>query len=583
MKFTKQLPVSMGLGACALLCASTASAQLRVGDPVRADLDTGNNVSNEISQAGSSAFPMVGINGANDYRNGIQTWFAYTRDAGETWDEVLIRPPLANQAGVEGDPMACADPRTGLIWAGGISFAGNGGMYTARYDPITDTFTDAVMIQAAGGTDKGWMAAGPDPTDPDATRVYCAYNFGVARSADLGDTWQGPVSIGSGIGFLPKVAADGTVHVSYYNFGSQHLLRSSTDGGVTWGPEIVIADRMDVWPIQSCPRIAGSFRAPSLQGMATHPTDPNLLYFVYNDTTSFSGNQADVDIYFTKSVDAGVTWSTPVVINDDAPVVGDQWFPWIEVDEEGRLHATYYDSRNTTQNDNNNVNVFDTYYALSTDDGATWVEQRLTPNSFSSQNDGFGSGFIGDYIGMSVGGSRATPAYMLADPSSSADTYVNNVLVDESQEFCRGVVCPCGNTDPARGCGNAGLDGDPATGAELRSTGTASIAADDITLTVSGVAPGQFGLVAVGTQATSSTVGDGQLCLGGTLVRYPVFLSDSAGNATVGSVIAGLAGTPIGAPMAGDTWYLQSFYRDPGGPCGANFNFTNALSITWIP
>ncbi len=585
MKHIQSLRALTGLGAFALAFASTASAQLRIGPPVRTDAGPGSTISNEISQASSSAFPSVGIHGYNDYRTGIRTWFTYTTDAGASWQEVLIRPPAGNQANVEGDPMACADPRTGLIWAGGISFAGNGGMYTARYDPQTDTFTNAVMIQAASGTDKGWMAAGPDPTNANATRVYCAYNFGVARSADLGDTWSGPVPLGTGIGFLPRVSADGTVHVSYYDFDTRHLIRSSTDGGVSWSSPVVIADRMDVWPIQDCPRIAGSFRAPSLQGMAAHPTDPDKLYFVYNDTTSMTAGQADVDIYFTQSGDAGATWSTPVVINGDAPEVGDQWFPWIEVDEEGRLHATWYDSRNTMQNDNATNNRFDAYYALSTDDGATWTEARLTPDSFSSANDGFGSGFIGDYIGMSVAGSRATPAYMRTDPSSGADAYVNNILVDESQEYCRGVVCPCGNTDPTSGCGNSGNDGDPATGAKLSSNGSASIAADDIVLTISGVNGGTVGLVAVGTSTGSAPVGDGQLCLGGTLARLPIYQADGTGTATFGpnGVIAGVASSPIGTPTAGQTWYLQSFYRDIGGPCGTNFNFTNALSITWIP
>jgi hypothetical protein len=585
MMNSSKLRAISALGALAISAAAPAAAQLRIGPPVRTDAGPGFTVSNEISQASSSAFPSVGIHGYNDYRTGIRTWYTLTTDGGATWDEVLIRPPVPNQATVEGDPMACADPRTGLIWAGGIAFSGNGGMYTARYDPQTDTFTNSVMIQAASGTDKGWMAAGPAPNDPDSTRVYCAYNFGVARSSDLGDTWQGPVSLGSGIGFLPRVSADGTVHVAYYDFGTQHRLRSSSDGGVTWGSPIVIADRMDAWPIQDCPRIAGDFRAPSLQGLAVHPTDPNRLYFVFNDTTSITAGEADVDVYFTQSTDAGATWSTPVVINGDSPEIGDQWFPWIEVDEEGRLHATWYDSRHTVQNDADLINEFDAYYGLSTDDGASWTEARLTPSSFSSNDDGFGSGFIGDYIGMSVAGSRATPAYMRTDPVSGADAYVNNILVDESQEFCRGVVCPCGNTDPSGGCGNSGNDADPSTGATLASSGSASIAADDIVLTISGVNGGTVGLVAVGTDSGSTPVGDGQLCLAGTLARMPIYQADGTGTATVGpgAVISEVAASPIGAPTAGQTWYLQSFYRDIGGPCGTNFNFTNALSITWVP
>lgn len=158
MSLSKPLHVSACLGVCALLCTSLASAQLRVGEPTRTDAGPGAAASVELSQASSFAFPLVGLNGANDYRNPVfssSTWFNYTMDGGANWQEVLISPPMSSLDENEGDAMTCADPRSGLIWAGGITFSGSGGPYAARFDPIAETFSDAVMIEVSATADKG--------------------------------------------------------------------------------------------------------------------------------------------------------------------------------------------------------------------------------------------------------------------------------------------------------------------------------------------------------------------------------------------------------------------------------------------
>lgn len=586
-KTRPSLPYALVLAAAMTpLLGEPASAQLRVGPVIRVDEAPGATPSNEFSRSTSFADPLVSLGGYNDYRPPSQVgcWFALTEDGGETWTEVLVRPPTPFQSFSEGDPMACHDDVTGELWAGGIAFSGNGGIFAARRDPLTGNFEPTRMIQTAGNVDKGWMAAGPAPSDPSQRRVYCAYNLGVARSSDGGDTWQGPVSIGPGVGFLPRVAPDGTVHVAYYDFGLRHFLRSSTDGGVTWSNPVVIADRMDSWPIQSNPRIPGEFRTPALSGLAIDPRDSAKLYAVFPDTTAFVAGEADVDVYFTRSVDAGATWSTPVVLNGDAPFVGDQWFPWIEADEEGRLHVTFLDTRDVDQSDTSSSPRINAYYALSEDEGATWVEARLTPTSWNAQDDGFGGGFLGDYLGIGVAGGRALPSHLVTTPQSAADAAVNVVLIGPGQEYCRGIRCPCGNDDSRRGCGNRGFDGDPSTGADLVASGSPSIAADDLALTVRGVAPDAFGVLFVGTGRAETPRGDSKLCLGGTLRRFPVFQADVFGEAEVGpggivAVASGLAGglTP------GETLYFQAFYRDFGGPCGAGFSLTNGVSVTWAP
>ncbi len=149
--------------------------------------------------------------------------------------------------------------------------------------------------------------------------------------------------------------------------------------------------------------------------------------------------------------------------------------------------------------------------------------------------------------------------------------------------FCFGQGCPCNNDDPLAGCGNAGFDGSPSTGAKLEVLGGgAVIVNDDLALGISGMATNQFGMLFTSTNGTSLSFGDGLRCVGGRLYRFPVRQSDAAGTFQE----AGLVATSNtfhagGAVTAGSTWNYQVWYRDPGGPCGTDFNVTNALPVTW--
>ena len=143
-----------------------------------------------------------------------------------------------------------------------------------------------------------------------------------------------------------------------------------------------------------------------------------------------------------------------------------------------------------------------------------------------------------------------------------------------------GTACPCGNAG-ANGTGCANGTG---VGARLEGTGTTSVGADDLTLTVTGLPAGP-GLFFQGEAAVSagsgSPFGDGLRCAGGPVRRLEIQVADS-GNAftvtTAGSIRTG------GSVSAGETRYYQYWYRDAlGSPCGALFNLSNGYELTWTP
>ncbi len=564
-------------GAAAVALSGLASAQTAVGPQVRIDLGGGTMAGNETTMAAASSNPLEIVAGWNDYREGTaRTGVGLSLDGGETWTDFLLRPPAAFQASTEGDPMTCSDPRTGAIWAGGISFASGGGIFCARKDAGAPTFGPVVMANTGGGLDKGWMAAGPGPVNPaGTTRVYMAYNLGLQWSADMGDTWSGVVPLDSGLGFLPRVAPNGEVYVTYWDYGTGVMLMRSFDGGQSFGAPIQAATRMDVWGIDGS-RVPGNYRVASLNSMAVDPND-GTLYIVYPDTTNVLSNGSNLDVYFTKSVDQGLNWSTPTVVNEDAsPLPGDQFFPWIEVDQDGRLHLLFYDTRNVVQDDDDPQGLIDAYYSYSDDGGVSWTEIRLSATPFTSADDGFGGAFIGDYLGLSTSGGRTLPNYMTTQ-NGDADVFTNVIKKGPAQSYCFGLGCPCGNDDPQAGCGNLGVDGDFSTGATLAATGTASVGADDLVLTVSGAKPFAPAIVYTSMSRKRTVFGDGLRCVQAPVKRYPVQMPVAGGQIVFGpGAIVGPAGV-----QPGDTFHFQGWYRDNGGPCGANFNLTNALSVDW--
>ena len=93
------------------------------------------------------------------------------------------------------------------------------------------------------------------------------------------------------------------------------------------------------------------FRDGITESFAASPTYPGHLYLTYEDWDAAIGQ---MDVKFTQSTDAGATWTTPVVVNDNVDAAGvptDQFQPSIAAGPDGAVAIAFYDRRRACPND----------------------------------------------------------------------------------------------------------------------------------------------------------------------------------------------------------------------------------------
>ncbi len=144
---------------------------------------------------------------------------------------------------------------------------------------------------------------------------------------------------------------------------------------------------------------AGAYRTPT----------KDLVYATWADLTGAAGctstgpgtnvaSTCKTRIWFSRSINGGTTWSTPVMINNQASL-NDQFNQWLVVDETtGALEIMYYD----TVADPGRKKV-DVWMQSSFDDGVTWTPAvKVTSAQTDETSAGSNTGNqFGDYNGLS--------------------------------------------------------------------------------------------------------------------------------------------------------------------------------------
>ncbi len=249
--------------------------------------------------------------------------------------------------------------------------------------------------------------------------------MGVAKTTDGGESWSSPIQASDTAGYLDDketvcVDSAGNIYMMWDHFtdtDTANLVSTkSTNGGIsfqptqslgpweerggipyitctpngtiyasTWdaeepGPDMIyITKSIDYGLTWSTPRQINSWGFEDIALITVCATDGDHNVYI----CFAAGTSLDRDVFVAKSDNGGVSWSEPVQVNDVS--VGMQRMVEMHIDDSDTIHAAWLDARN---------GEWDIYYSYSNDGGISFSPNiRITsegfPLSFTRPGDYF--------------------------------------------------------------------------------------------------------------------------------------------------------------------------------------------------
>ncbi|HEY6206368.1 MAG TPA: sialidase family protein [Chthoniobacterales bacterium] len=359
----------------------------------------------------------INISGASVSTDG---GFSFTRLTCPTTTGTCVagQSPFKNTFG---DPVMLYN-RTTTTWYAIFLDAGCGGQGIGGYkstNPSDPNSWAHFCVHTGSGDDRESGYADNNSTSPFFGRMYVSWNdfslggnLKVTRSSDGGVTWTS-VQLASASPFIRDVQITGDTNGNVFVAGmdeggggfNQRINRMyrSTDGGVTFaltytGPAFAAPGRT------LCPNtyFVCMFSGPPGDWRHMGWGEPAVLNGVVHYVYDQHGASTDpADVYYIRSTDNGVTFSTPVKLNLDSTTKAN-WQPNLSIGANNTLQAVWYDEREATATcvkGDETVPCYRMYSRRSTDGGLTWLpEQKLSDvvSPLPGQPD---SGIISEYAG----------------------------------------------------------------------------------------------------------------------------------------------------------------------------------------
>jgi len=359
---------------------------------------------------------------------------AYSTDGGSTYTEI---EPLCSGHGTNfGDPIVVFNQKLNMWFAGDLA-TGCGGQGIGLWKSSDGiSWTTGACAHNNSGDDRESFWVDNNPFSRAYGRMYISFNnFNVDGGAlqvvhsDDGTTWSSAATLNAG--FIRDVQVTGTppgppapnagyistVFVASMNEEGgglstrQNVMFRSTDGGMTW-TSVTMGPVFNAVGDGVCASNSYFAKINPIwrhMGWGEPGVGPNkVVHYVY----AAKGTLSTGDIFYQRSTDNGVTWSSPIVLNDpETNRFQSHWMPSLSVNyspggfsQPQDVTVSWYDRRQATSACNNVTDPGCNYERVgiqSNDNGATFgatfaISDQIIPEP--AQNDPFvQSCYAGDY------------------------------------------------------------------------------------------------------------------------------------------------------------------------------------------
>ena len=233
----------------------------------------------------------------------------------------------------------------------------------------------------------------------------CKSRILFSKSTDEGLSWSQPIQISTHEGDCQDddLTTEGAVPTSdgkniYVSWSWNHKIyfTKSEDLGRSWSSEeTIIATQKSGWSYQ-IPEINRANGFPITESYKSK--NKGILYVNWSDQI----NKNETNIYLSKSLDKGKTWSPAKIVNPK--IKGHYFFNWMSIDPTtGYIHIIYYMQNAYSKS-------IDVIYSYSKNQGEKFKHIKLNKKPFSAK----GVNFFGDYNNIDSYNKRISPIWTQA-------------------------------------------------------------------------------------------------------------------------------------------------------------------------
>ncbi|MCB2219169.1 MAG: T9SS type A sorting domain-containing protein [Bacteroidetes bacterium] len=333
----------------------------------------------------------------NNFR---QAGYGYSADGGQTW----TFPEVIDPGVFRSDPVLVSDSEGNFFYN---SLTVEFDEYSCDvYKSIDGGATWDAGTYAYGG-DKQWMTVDNSESIGSGnlyafwTSSYsiCEPDF-FTRSTDSGLSWEYCISV-NGNPYWGTLTTDsqGNLYVAGMQWNGFVVVKSSNakdpEADIWWDFDIPVDldGSLVGFGGYDCPNPSGLLGQTIIDADRSGGQYDGNIYILAS--VERNSNADPCDVMFTRSTNGGLSWSTPIRINDDPSNQAYQWFGTMSVAPNGRIDAVWLDTREVLGDVWSSL-----YYCYSEDGGLTWVENIKLSESFNPHLGWPQQDKMGDYFDM---------------------------------------------------------------------------------------------------------------------------------------------------------------------------------------